>query len=503
MKRLFFPLSCFFALHLILRYALDLRDLPGAAGTQTVYKASLGIRRGDISVACLQWLMHYLDVGPRMAAQILSSICGGLTVISAFLAGATHSSRSGTIAAWLIAVWPMTHYYALMTGSDPIALSTSWFAVSLCWWGCAQLPIGSLAIMIGVTLAMISVLIKEIALPNLLLLLFMPWCIRRWNILLLLALPICVYTAYWAYAWYWPDSPHRLGALAAPSLNDIQIVWKRLMDFYDRGIPQGKFDQLMIGAGLLSIGVKFRRFRHLLLWTLAAIILFGSVYMLGAKTRPRYLAPVGLALILSLSLPLSNIRYWKPLTLILCAMIFLDTWAFFSSWGTHRQKMVGGHPPRIPQAPSFWSHQYQHSSDLTLRDLSLYGAINMLEWMENSSGLATMRLRDERHRSVMAFAAIVGKPLVVLDPGACCAGQPVDQRCAQKTIDVLSQAGIALVLPTDIKGVERIYANEARWRALLMAHVELTAHQFWLHAPAKGSGGPLPCQSSIPFRNAK
>ena len=79
-----------------------------------------------------------------------------------------------------------------------------------------------------------------------------------------------------------------------------------------------------------------------------------------------------------------------------------------------------------------------------------------------------MRLRDERHRSLIAFATLYDKSALILDPGACCAGTPVDASCADRVVEALDRSGFTLVLPTQIKGVERIYPNEERWKTLLL-----------------------------------
>ena len=100
MMRLFhyiLPLLVYIFLHIFLLWSIDLRDMPGAAGTEVIYKASIGERKGDITVLTIQWLSHYLDVGPQKAGRILSSTSGLIQLISLMLCGAAFSKRSAII----------------------------------------------------------------------------------------------------------------------------------------------------------------------------------------------------------------------------------------------------------------------------------------------------------------------------------------------------------------------------------------------------------------------
>ena len=140
-------------------------------------------------------------------------------------------------------------------------------------------------------------------------------------------------------------------------------------------------------------------------------------------------------------------------------------------------------------------------SDITLRDLTLYGGAELSRLVQASRGLATTRLRDERHRSLAALSAIKGQPFVVLDPGNCCAGQPVSKRCAERVLQQLDSAGIQLALPVLIDGVERIYEHEKRWWSLLQeAAGPLQEGDFWLLGESRQGEGTLPCQQKAPFR---
>ena len=165
MMRLFHcipPLLFYLFLHLFLLWSIDLRDMPGAAGTEIIYKASIGERKGDITVLAIQWLSHYLDVGPQQAARFLSSITGFVQLLSLMLCGGAFSTQAAVVTGWIAACWSMSHYFPVLSGADPVCVSLAWLSVGLCWWGASRThPIGALAVMCGVALAPLAVSIKE------------------------------------------------------------------------------------------------------------------------------------------------------------------------------------------------------------------------------------------------------------------------------------------------------------------------------------------------------
>ena len=501
------PLLAYIVLHILLLWSIDLRDMPGAAGTEVIYKASIGERKGEFTVLAIQWLSHYLDVSPQQAGRFLSSLSGFVQLISLMLCGAAFSIRAAITVGWIGACWSMSHYFSLLSGADPVCVGIAWMSVGLCWWGASYAkPIGVISVMCGVSLASLAVSIKEIGLPPIALIALTPLWIQRWNRNLIFFAILIGYCAYWSYAWMWPTNPTRLQAEF--SISFLETGWNRLTDLYDRGIPQGKYDQLMIVAGILLWTSSKRIKTRGLVWLFGCMLILYTAYSLGPRTRPRYITPASLGLLCSIAYSLS---LWKKsfaqrATFILCSLLFCDTWAYYDTWAQKRQRIVGGTQDTIPSPPTWWTRQYQHANDITHRDLSLYGAIDLIEILENHTGLATMRLRDERHRSLLAFAEISGKKSLVLDPGACCAGEPVNEKCAQRVIEAVLDLGYGIVIPTQQKGVERIYPNEERWRALLLkSHESWNKKSFWYdaHISEPTKSHTLPCQTKAPFRAPK
>ena len=68
----------------------------------------------------------------------------------------------------------------------------------------------------------------------------------------------------------------------------------------------------------------------------------------------------------------------------------------------------------------------------------------------------------------MALAAMEGKPFGVLDPGPCCRVY-LGQYCATNIVDDVNNAGLLLVLPKQVKGVNRVEANEVHWTEALIS----------------------------------
>ena len=501
------PLIFYALIHCILLWSMDLRDMPGAAGTEVIYKASIGERKGDVTVLAIQWLSHYLDIGHQQAGRILSSTSGFIQLISLMLCGAAFSIKAGIVVGWIGACWSMSHYFSLLSGSDPVCISIAWLSVGLCWWGASYgKPIGVIAVMIGVVLSPLAVSIKELGLPPIALLILTPLWIKNWNRHLLYLVVMVGYCAYWSYAWMWPSNPTRIQADI--SLSFLGSGWDRLIDLYDRGLPQGKYDQLLVLSGILLCTSKRLIKTRTIVWIVGCILILATAYVLGPRTRPRYITPASLGILCSLAYSLSmwkhSITRW--VTFILCSLLICDSWAFYHSWAKKRQQIVGGLHNNIPTPPQWWTRQYQHANDITHRDLSLYGAIDLIHILDQHKGLATMRLRDERHRSLLAFAQITGKKSLVLDPGACCAGEPVNEQCAQRVIESVLNHGYGIVLPTFQKGVERIYPNEERWRNLLLqSHDNWNKKTFWYdaHISNPSMSTRLPCQQKAPFRAPK
>ena len=220
---LLIALLLFLLIQSILMWGLDLRDFPGAAGTETLYKAAIGERKSDYTVWVLQLIQYNFDVHIRISAHICSLLGGCAAVLGSYLAGRAIAPRAGSYAALFCSIWPMTHYYTLMTGADPLAFGSAWLSVGLCWYGASRGFLGLPLLMLGLSMASFAVRVKELALPPIALILLSPLWIRSYTQTAVLA-PFAIYSAYWGYAWMWPTQSHRLQRSRTGSLNPTQAA---------------------------------------------------------------------------------------------------------------------------------------------------------------------------------------------------------------------------------------------------------------------------------------
>ena len=112
MKRsfLWLPIILCIVIQAILRWALDTSDIPGAAGTESLYKAAIGQTRGDMTATCIAWLQQNLAIDPLAAGSSLSLFAILLAVIGAMLCGYAVCGTLGAFGTGLLAsCWTMTH----------------------------------------------------------------------------------------------------------------------------------------------------------------------------------------------------------------------------------------------------------------------------------------------------------------------------------------------------------------------------------------------------------
>ena len=247
---------------------------------------------------------------------------------------------------------------------------------------------------------------------------------------------------------------------------------------------------------------------------MSAAALCFTAHTLDELVRPRYLATAMLGslaccgAILGVLTRYKNQIFLLPLGLVL-GLSTLDGWAFFDAWSIKRVEVTGATPVQWPSPPSLWARQFQNMTDLTLRDLTLWGGVRLAEISsQHPNGMAIPRLRDDRHRSLSGLAEIYGIPHVIVDPGNCCTGRPADLNCAKEVVSQLQLSGFSLIIPTDIKGVQRINRFEKRWKAALLSVVEsyetVKEDEYWiiLEAPTAQTN-ERPCQKKAPFRRPK
>lgn len=269
-------------------------------------------------------------------------------------------------------------------------------------------------------------------------------------------------------------------------------------------MPGGVFDQLIVVAVLGALLPGPRLLRRLLVGAAAVSMLFYTALYLDGATRPRYLIGVSMGIVVLTGTFAGLLGRWLPAALrwlpvaLLGGLLSVDTLAYLSAWGTMHSRMTGAELPTLPAAPTPWTWRYLKQTDHNYRDLTIYGAMALVELVQaNPGGVAIPRLRDERWRHLSAVAEREGRPWGLLDTGDCCGPQTIET-CARRVVQGLSDAGMLLALPTTIGGVRRVNRQEDGWmNALTEAATSAggtSQSEFWLIRPASGSGGSFPCQ---------
>ncbi len=508
----------YLSIQLVLRFSLDLRDLPGAASTKSILYAIDNPRSVDAASYTFRWLKYWLNV-PLEIGIHLSSICSGLSMVVGLIlfASSLINKRAGMWAGIFGACWPLTQFLGLLIGLDSLAIGTSWLALGLFslsiqggWWGLPLLPLSLWLLSTGLD-------VKSIALPSLVALtgMVLPAKIQRWKAWssgMVLALVFATTQN--------GTDDHRV---QAPDINwqTIQHGWHRLSELPKRGLAEGDFQILWWAGGLLTLSAlgrslsRTRKFSWdhvplfvlLVVWIATGMGLCITAAGLGELCRPRYLVGMGLGLLIPIAGGLSRLKStfstWMGMVVVLAML--LNMWGFFGQWGQIRHTMLGGQPPHIPTAPLIWGKKYQRYPTLTLRDLTMVGALDFQDtWQSipNTAGIAVPRLRDDRHKNLEAYAALNNQDIVILDPGKCCAGTPVNAQCARRVLKALDESHYTVVLPTSIAGVERVHANERPWIEALKDGIVQTGSNslFWHWQTPDTTGEPtdIPCQFEVP-----
>lgn len=520
-------LPVYWMIQVVLRMTLDLRDLPGSASTLSVLYATQKTRGSDAAAYVFNWCRFWLDVDLNTAIWLTSTVSGTAMIVGLIAtASSIWGKEAGFWAGILGACWPLSQQMGLLVGLDTLAIGSMWLSLGLLSMGLHSGWLGLVFLPLAGWMLPLALDVKSIAIPALAavsVILLPSGKADKWKAWLVGLIATLIFASTLR-----GTDDHRV---VLPDINwlTIQHGWHRLQDLPRRGLPEGMFQSLMWIGGLLSIGTfahqtwvhkfymhpfsKGRILTWLRLGSPIVLCLATGVGLcitaagLGELSRPRYLVGLGMGLLLPIAACLSILQtQWTRIFGIIVSLnLLLNTWGFFGQWGKVRHRMLGGEPPTLPTAPSLWSGKYLRYPILTLRDLTMMGALDFQDtWstMPDSEGIAVPRLRDDRHRNLQAYAAINGQSILILDPGKCCAGTPVNAQCANRVVKAVQDAGLTVVLPTEIAGVERVHANEKRWVADLRSAIASTGTQssywHWQSSTVDGDLGPLPCQFEVP-----
>ena len=118
-------ITIYSVIHCLLRMTLDLSDHPGAAGTQTLYRAAYNTDKvgHDNASEAILYIQHYLDTGIATSSIILSFCSGLMMVMGASAGGWAIAGRRGAVGAGVMAaLWPLVLFFSILTGVDPLAM---------------------------------------------------------------------------------------------------------------------------------------------------------------------------------------------------------------------------------------------------------------------------------------------------------------------------------------------------------------------------------------------
>jgi hypothetical protein len=483
-------------------WAFDLRDTPGAAGVLTISRVANGEAYREWPAVFISWILPAVDGDILFASQFLSIVMGVFAVTGAGLAGWSLAGKGGGLAAaFLASCWSMAILLSLLTGSDPTVFGVSWLGIGFAWAGTRAGGKLLFLVLLGAFFCTFSICIKETALPCIVLLAISPLLAdspKRG-----LGSAVLALSGVYATSGYLPSNLHRLQSPAPISLSTLFSGWEYLLEMYRRSMMEGLYiELLLIAAVSCLLPGKRRRQRFLVLFFSAAVLLYTAA-SLELRARPRHLAPLAIGIfalvgsglqMLPKALPKLG-RYAHLPSIGLVAVLLLDTSAFLKSWGQMHSYVGGGAPISWPSIPSPWEKKYENPSDISHRDLTAYGAIELTSIVSNEkNGVAIPPLRDSRHLHLVAAASIHGKRYLVLDKQACCTEE--DAQCAKRLTAEIHAAGMTLILPTETNGIQRVDLVNQKWLTSLVHEVKLAESQesdWWHMRDGAQAVGPVPC----------
>ena len=491
------PFALFFVVYLCLGAVLDLRDLPGAAGTLHLYEAMKGAQKADEINKVYLYLNH--KGYPFERSVWLCSIMGVLGIWIGLLSGAwaLEGKKGVWHMGWLLLFWPPLYVYGLNIGVDSFAVGLAFFASGLVWL-IFRLPI------LGVLLCIPAVYILKYALSLKLLVApvwigaaLAPVAIQKFQKKHVLLLLCCGLTMYLSFPNIGGDGQLQ-GGLRIPELDWLPIAmgWDRLQRLPSMGMPEGKWDQLIMLCAFGAFWVRRRRLLFVPIVVLSCLVLVVSAFILEQRLGTRLLAPASFAVLVMITPTLIRFRW---LSGIICAAFFIELWAFVDQLQERRVMWAQAQALPVPAAPTLWKSQYPENPTI-FKGLSFYGAVRAREIITQGMGpVYIMRLRDGRETGPLVYSILAGREARVLDTKACC-GKYATASCAKQLVSKIVDKGGMVILPTLSDSWERIYKNEKRWNTHLLQalkmeeQVQVEKNWVWISGKNVKIDSSWPCQ---------
>lgn len=519
------------------QWALDLRDLPGAAsGTILLSVAEQYVFGGSSSGGELDRLFaqaaRWMPGETATALSWLMSLCAVAAAMGAGLAGLALGTRQTGLAAGVVgALWSQSAWLGWMICYDTVALGLVWFGVGLALYAASRGKAWLALLIPALALVHAGVLAKEVAHPALAWLAAVPvvalagapktWPWRLGSGLgALVAVAVAVVGTQLrvmdAHSAHDPVSPRH--TVSEPDVL-VGAVWQGVLDCVGVLSGPGWLNLVVVLGAMALVGavVPGRHHAGRAVLALIGVLALGVMGAVATEIwlRLRYFGVPMFPLVVLAGYPLGRLadlapRLWPPLRWapvpLLGLFLLHDTIRFANVWHDQRTDMLELEASRLPEVPGFaWN-----VNDLRVRsrpsDTTLFAAIELRELLASEpdiTGVAAPVMRDGRHRHALAFAAVdQGAFGIPLEARRCCTNGYANSACAAQVLDEIDASGVTLILPIRSPGDARIDMGQVGLYeglvSLTSASERAVRSERWLLYTGAETGGPLPCGQKLP-----
>ena len=328
------PCALFFLVQQGLWWSLDLSDLPGAAGTLHMQEAMLGSYRST-EINYLYIVMNNLGFSFLWSAWFFSFLGVMLSYVGLLLGGYAYGGRDAArYLAWLLLFWSPLHQYGWLIGVDSLSVGVACFGTGLIWLAFRHPKWGWLGLIPAGLLLSKGVELKLLVAPVLLCALLAPFAIQKKHKMLAVVALFSIAAVGFAFPQISSDGQLQ-GGLRIPEVDWLPIAmgWDRLQNMSNIGMPEGKWDQLIVlcvVGTIVGLRAWYVRFFPAIV---AILILVVTAFILEDRLSTRLLFPAAFGVLVLLP---SLFLRWPKIIVVIVLGMFLDFWAFVDQWQERR-----------------------------------------------------------------------------------------------------------------------------------------------------------------------
>ncbi|MDP7113041.1 MAG: hypothetical protein QGH45_13805, partial [Myxococcota bacterium] len=286
---------------------VDLRDVPGPASAQFVMLAETG-RFYNWTIWLLAAFRDHSGLDPVTSAHTLMLLAGVLASTGAMMAGGALGGWRGAVGAGAVAaLWSPFALTSLLVGADAPATAGAWLGVGLCLlagrtrWAGLPMSFG------GALMALLTLGVKQVALPAIPLLAVAPLIGgRRWP--WRLAHTLCLLAGAWL-GYDLVTGYHQMdtaAAVANPGLGTIREGWQLVFQLRANKGDSGALPDLLAMAALAAALPPYRRGWVRAITLAIGILAIGISAAAIANLTSRQLVAAGLGLVVLSGVLLGN-----------------------------------------------------------------------------------------------------------------------------------------------------------------------------------------------------